>query len=45
MDHWQKRVLLESIIYKTFRKLPLDKNEMKIIQEVIEIRDYGHILD
>ena len=45
MDHWQRRILLESIIYKTFRKLSLDDKEKKMIEEVIEIRDYGRILD
>ena len=45
MDHWQRRVLLENIIYKTFRKTALDDREKKMIEEVIEIRDYGKILD
>ncbi|MCK4997065.1 hypothetical protein KAS08_02070 [Candidatus Pacearchaeota archaeon] len=45
MDDWQRRVLLEDIIYKIFRKVVLDDKEKKMIEEVVEMRDYGKILD
>jgi hypothetical protein len=45
MNSWERRVLLENIIYKIFRKKILDDNEKKMIQEVVEVRDYGKVLD
>lgn len=45
MDSWQRRVLLENIIYKTFRKKKLDDREKKLVEEIIEIRDYGRVLE
>lgn len=39
MDHWQRRYLLESIIYKISKKIKLEKHEDKIIKEIVEMMD------
>lgn len=45
MDEWQRRVLLESVIYKMFRNVELDTREKKIVERIIEVRDYGRELE
>lgn len=45
MDEWQRRVLLEGIVYKMFRKVGLDEREKKMVNDIVEIRDYGRVLE
>lgn len=45
MDEWQRRVLLEGIVYKMFRGMALDVREKGMVDDIVEMRDYGRRLD
>lgn len=44
MNFWRRRILLEGIIYKMFRRKVLDNVEQEMVDEIVEIRDYGRKL-
>jgi len=44
MSFWRRRVLLESIVYKMFRRKELSDVERELVEEVVEVRDYGRKL-
>jgi hypothetical protein len=44
MSFWRRRVLLEEIIYKMFRRKKLNEVERRMVDEVVEVRDYGRRL-
>jgi len=45
MDEWQRRVFLENIVYKMFRGVELNGSEKRMVEDLVEIRDYGDILN
>lgn len=45
MDDWRRRVLLEEIIYKMFRKVVLGRGERRMVEKIVEVRDYGRVLE
>lgn len=44
MDEWRRRVSLEGIIYKMFRGVELNSDEKRIVERIVEVRDYGRVL-
>lgn len=44
MNFWRRRILLEGIIYKMFRKKGLSEVERRVVDEIVEVRDYGRKL-
>lgn len=45
MNSQKRQKTLEKIIYKIFRKVKLDESEKKVAEEIVEIKDYGMILE
>ncbi len=45
MDEWHRRIFLENIVYKMFRGIGLNENEKKMVEKLVEIRDYGDVLN
>ncbi len=45
MNEWQRRVLLEGVVYKMFRGVELDIREKKVVERIVEVRDYGRELE